>query len=590
MKKHKNQHPSLGEQLAKNFPNVKQKSEQNFWQYFNQLPNVPRPNEDGETHINVSPVAKTELGEVLWMDSALPFNHPVIGRCKSVSAAWDFVTTGCVLPSLRNMDKGPRRYSTIELKRDPGFNFNLQHPNFVFMDLFWHMLEKYPRLREELVKTELPFDCYMTEGELELPFRFSGSRRLVETLNIIRAALVAGQQPDFTMYSGGLTSAEVYAQFKKAEPASKEPKKNALLEELTMPTATRGRKRATAEIKTAEVPSQEEDEIVNCSYVYHLKANDGSEVRSVSVDAITKFLETELGAQNTTVPFEEEPRLCLEVYFAIFGISVISITQETSHESRSVISIEMKFGGSKMEIVKVGFDYNGTSAEKTEEAPVAEAPEAIVGSGVILLPAGTTIDDISEEDRLGILTHIYANGGVSGYTSSQGWSTQAFPLEKSVAGSEDVARQVLVRYEQRQDAVVEGNAYIGVRFDPLESVSLDAPEEDCFADDATVASVGVVSEEVPEETEEVNLRVSTEVAEAVAVIGEEGVVKALADHIDSSGTADAINVNNYQPSVTIEENHEVSVLTTSGPTEGNGKAPGDEEDKPAGDTAFALPA
>ena len=511
-----NKGKSLADQLGKTFPNVK-KQDQTLWTHFNQLPNTPRPKEDGETHINISSMAKTELGSVLWVETSLPFKHTVIGRCKSIAAAWDFVTTGCVLPPLRNMDRGPRRYKTNELKQTPGEAFVLQHPNYVYMDLVWSMLSSYPRLREEVVKTTLPFDCYMLEGELSLPYRFSSSRRIVETMELIREALAANKSPDFSAYSGGLKKADVYAQFKNFEDTGgSEVKKNSLLEELTMPTTARARKRASVSI--APEPSAPTNQPTELCFDYRVTAGDGVAVRSVTNEAIRKFLLEDLAAdQNEPVPIKDRVLMSLEVYFAISGIKVAEV--EAGDNSGSIVAVQLMVSGSanindeKIDDVKITFLINGV--ETTIEEPLTPATSEVVqvadtlatsGYGYIVLNDGidqTTCPaiDITEDDRIAIITHLYSTNSVDGCTCEDKWET------KSSLSPEDMKRDIVFLFRYNSKFVVEEGKVVTLfglkveavapEFDivgtlaagPREEGGFDAEWFDCFGEDALCMTV-----------------------------------------------------------------------------------------------------
>lgn len=55
---------------------------------------TPNPDDDGLTHIRLSPNAKTDLGRMLHIGANRPFNDPEYGQFASIAAFWQWYTNG----------------------------------------------------------------------------------------------------------------------------------------------------------------------------------------------------------------------------------------------------------------------------------------------------------------------------------------------------------------------------------------------------------------------------------------------------------------------------------------------------------------
>lgn len=359
-------HSSLSEQLSAKRGNLKNnQGESSPFKYFNALPRVPTPHTDGVDHINISNRARAEIGEVLWIESLLPFNHDIIGRCTSVAAGWDFLTTGCLDPSLRTAPRSGRRRVVEELRNNENTRFTMNHGNFIFIDLLWSQIMQIPRLKEELLKTSLPFDCYQLEGELNLPFRSRISRRVVESMEFVRSAILNNQVPDAKVITNGKTRMEVYGQFKREEVVyANEPaeRKNSLMEEISMSVTSRARKRVVAEIKN---------------------------------------ISTE---QKQNIP---EKGITEESKTAETGSTMAELHSEVQED---VSSVEPQVE---------------TPAEQPIEEPVVDLDTEILSSrivGFVVHPIGLNVE-ITTDDQFEICSHLVLDETGNGFESPLGWKT-----------------------------------------------------------------------------------------------------------------------------------------------------------------------
>ena len=407
---------SFSEQLSSKRQNLKNISDRDrHFKYFNARPRVPTPHTDGVDHINVSGRAQTELGEVLWIESLLPFNHDIIGRCTSVGAAWDFLTTGCNDPGLRTMPRHTRRHIVEELRSNEYTRFTMTHGNYIFIDLLWSQINQIPRLKEELKKTTLPFDCYQLEGELMLPFRSRISRRLVESIECVRNAIHADIPPSAEEITGGKTRDEAYAQFKRnvrQSVVTQPERKNNLMNEITMSVTSRSRKRVGVEINDTKAAELKEAPLLaehplaspNPSPVWATAHESSGAMFKVAVD-------TFLSGLAPTVP----ANVCSETNLA---------------EAREINASGADVG------LDVAEDSPATETVEVTEVSSAEPTAITLHTGYIVAndPEAYGVGYVpTDEDLINICNHIVTDTTISGFELPSGFRTASSVNEETEA-------------------------------------------------------------------------------------------------------------------------------------------------------------
>ena len=82
-----------------------------------------RPEEDGDTHINIYSRSRAELGRLLSNFSRTPFIHPEYGQFDSVEGFYFYVSTGCVNEQLRVVSGFHAKSCGVKNPRVPVENF-----------------------------------------------------------------------------------------------------------------------------------------------------------------------------------------------------------------------------------------------------------------------------------------------------------------------------------------------------------------------------------------------------------------------------------------------------------------------------------
>lgn len=159
---------------------------------------------DGVDHINISPYAKTELGKALANEVPLEVRHKVFGKFKSVTGFWYYIKSNerddrcrkLIGKGLKDFTKG---LTLSEVK-----NFRA-----IILDTVWMKICQYPAIREELLKSTLPFDCYFEDRRTGVRQRPNYFAWFLSGLNDLRAAVQGGYEPDIRKYLDDRNS-EIY--------------------------------------------------------------------------------------------------------------------------------------------------------------------------------------------------------------------------------------------------------------------------------------------------------------------------------------------------------------------------------------------
>lgn len=150
---------------------------------------------DGVDHINFSRYGETTLGRALNLDFVRHWNHDVLGSFKSVNSMWFFLLAKVKDDSIRQLTE--MRLKAF-VKEKCG---QLKHvPNFraIMLDGIWQFVNQFPKLKDDLKASTLPFDWYRVNNKSGIRERFRDTEWLADGYEEIRAALKEGREPDFS--------------------------------------------------------------------------------------------------------------------------------------------------------------------------------------------------------------------------------------------------------------------------------------------------------------------------------------------------------------------------------------------------------
>ncbi len=120
------------------------------------------PDEDGVTHINISSIAKTELGKLLDVNAQCHINHPDLGTFQCLGGLWYYIS-GDRDDSFRTVygkkcvvkgKKTPRKYID-------GFKT-------IIAEATWIKVILNPNIMNLLMQSELPLVSYFVQGEVSV--------------------------------------------------------------------------------------------------------------------------------------------------------------------------------------------------------------------------------------------------------------------------------------------------------------------------------------------------------------------------------------------------------------------------------------
>jgi len=147
---------------------------------------------DGEDHININRIAKTELGRMLTLDFTLMLKHPIFDKFSSVQSFWYYI--GSV-----ERDDRLRGLTGYELRQFAKSLTTTHVPNIkaMVMDANYIKIVSNNKLKSKMVRSVLPFDYYARNktGVLIRPINFEW---LLPGFEEIRTALKEDRQPDFS--------------------------------------------------------------------------------------------------------------------------------------------------------------------------------------------------------------------------------------------------------------------------------------------------------------------------------------------------------------------------------------------------------
>jgi hypothetical protein len=118
---------------------------------------------DGIDHINISDIAKTDLGKFLDINAKTPFDHPELLHFTSLGGLWYFVKCENSPEVFRgtwgrnNRDIG----KTMKFRDIAGFKT-------IIADAAWVKIVSSERAVKDIVESTLPFENYYYQGELRI--------------------------------------------------------------------------------------------------------------------------------------------------------------------------------------------------------------------------------------------------------------------------------------------------------------------------------------------------------------------------------------------------------------------------------------
>lgn len=186
--KHPGTRPSHKDQLEQLLPNL----------HKTKMPaNASAWLKDGVDHINITRGSDSKLGQMLSLDYARHWNHPILGPFQSLNTLWFFLRAKHKTDAIRDMH-GNALKSFIE-RRCGGTAGFIANFRAVMMDSAYQRIKSCPEIAKALFESTLPFDCYRTIPESGIRIRFKHSLWFVGGYEEIRKALQEGRDPDFKL-------------------------------------------------------------------------------------------------------------------------------------------------------------------------------------------------------------------------------------------------------------------------------------------------------------------------------------------------------------------------------------------------------
>ena len=155
------------------------------------LEEMPNPNNDGITHINVFNTAATNLGRRLALGNSY-FVHPKLGSFNCLDA----------FSLLLNSKQPNDRFRYITFREARGIINKIRNhrkcAGYVGMmkDGYRHFILNNPELYKEFVESTLPFDSYQIMKDSGLVARTHKANWLVDLLEELRVEFRTGKKPD----------------------------------------------------------------------------------------------------------------------------------------------------------------------------------------------------------------------------------------------------------------------------------------------------------------------------------------------------------------------------------------------------------
>lgn len=162
----------------------------------NTFPNPMYLEGDGIDHINIWDGAETELGEILSHGYQLRFHHSMFGSFYSIETFWYYIQSKERDDQIRSLaGRILKNFANDKSKTTICFISNFRA---IIADTQWQRISSMQPLVDELIKTDLPFDCYYINAQSGVKTRPIMYRWICAGMEEIRKALKENRLPDFT--------------------------------------------------------------------------------------------------------------------------------------------------------------------------------------------------------------------------------------------------------------------------------------------------------------------------------------------------------------------------------------------------------
>lgn len=146
---------------------------------------------DGIDHINIHPMAKTELGRLLSHYVHTPFTHPYFGPFYSMEGFWYFARNGFSDSRLRYLSGYRAKQVGQEVKKYKSYDDFKQD----IVAANYQKIIQHDNIRELVIASELPFDQYYINRLSGFHITPRSAEWLVAGFEEIRRALKEGIVP-----------------------------------------------------------------------------------------------------------------------------------------------------------------------------------------------------------------------------------------------------------------------------------------------------------------------------------------------------------------------------------------------------------
>lgn len=148
---------------------------------------VPYWKKDGTTHYNTHTKGASPLGRMLATYYEAPFTHPYFGYFKCIEGFWYYIRGGCKDDGFRSLNgyRAKKRARTGE--KDGTYEKNtVPHLKEVMLHANYFKIDQNKEIKDELVKSTLPFDYYFLHGPGKLLIRPGNSEQMIEIFTELR--------------------------------------------------------------------------------------------------------------------------------------------------------------------------------------------------------------------------------------------------------------------------------------------------------------------------------------------------------------------------------------------------------------------
>lgn len=173
--------------------------------FHNNLPRLSQTDEDGKHHINIGNTAVTELGYYLGLDAEARFSHPEFGSFTNVRGFSHWMKSKSFDDAYRQLN-GTRMVAYFRENIDDQQPF-VNNYNYHMAQAMWSKIKQNKDLSTSMKDSELPFEMYyripMDRHNPEAGYgraRDKNAGWVIPIMNVIRAALKDGEEPNFEQF------------------------------------------------------------------------------------------------------------------------------------------------------------------------------------------------------------------------------------------------------------------------------------------------------------------------------------------------------------------------------------------------------